>query len=74
MTRHVWETGTPPTASLATIKQPTLVATGGAGDFCEQAADAIASIPRAERQIFEGRGHVADPKAVTPVLHGFFRE
>jgi hypothetical protein len=40
----------------------------------DQAADAIAaSIPRAERQIVEGQGHVADPKALAPVLKRFFR-
>ena len=75
----------PPTARLASIKQPVLVATGGVRpdarvgmgglppDFFEQAADAIAaSVPRAERANFEGQGHVADPKAVAPVLERFF--
>jgi pimeloyl-ACP methyl ester carboxylesterase len=75
----------PPTARLATITQPTLVLTGGVNpdaqggmgglpaDFFEQAADAIAaSVPRAERQTIEGQGHVADPKAVVPVLERFF--
>jgi hypothetical protein len=48
--------GRPPTARLATITRPTLVATGeaspdsfvgGGGDFFDQAADAIAaSIPQ----------------------------
>jgi pimeloyl-ACP methyl ester carboxylesterase len=74
--------GHPPTARFATITRPTLVATGGAspdsfvgggGDFFEQAADAIAaSIPQAQRQTLEGQGHVADPKAVVPVLERFF--
>jgi pimeloyl-ACP methyl ester carboxylesterase len=65
--------GQPPTARLATIRQPTLVATGGGDGFFELAADAItASIRRAERRIFEGQGHVADPKAVAPVLERFF--
>jgi pimeloyl-ACP methyl ester carboxylesterase len=82
-TRPAWETAThPPTARFATITRPTLVATGGAspdsfvgggGDFFEQAADAIAaSIPQAQRQTLEGQGHVADPKAVVPVLERFF--
>lgn len=75
--------GQPPTARLATITQPTLVATGvsarlpGAESWVlalDPAADAIAAgIPRAERQIIEGQGHVADPKAVAPVLERFFR-
>jgi pimeloyl-ACP methyl ester carboxylesterase len=76
--------GHPPTARLATITRPTLVATGGGSPdshagglppgFFEQAADAIAAaIPQAERLTFEGQGHVADPKAVAPVLERFFR-
>jgi pimeloyl-ACP methyl ester carboxylesterase len=74
--------GQPPTARLATITQPTLVATGGAspdsfvgggGDFFEQAAAAIAaSIPGAERQTVEGQTHMVDPKALAPVLARFF--
>jgi pimeloyl-ACP methyl ester carboxylesterase len=67
--------GKPPTARLARITQPTLVATGGGDDFFGPAADAVAaSIPRAERRVFQGQGHVADPKAVAPVLVQFFRE
>jgi hypothetical protein len=31
-----------------------------------------ASIPRAERTIFEGQGHVADPHAIAPALQRFF--
>ena len=75
--------GRPPTARLAKIAQPTLVATGvgarqpGAASWVlalDQAADAIAaSIPHAERQTIEGQIHVADPKAVAPVLERFFR-
>ncbi len=39
----------------------------------DPAADAIAaSIPRAERRVIEGQGHVADPKAVAAVLEAFF--
>jgi hypothetical protein len=47
---------------------------GGLPPHCfEQAADAIAaSIPQAQRQTIEGQGHVADPKAVVPVLERFF--
>jgi hypothetical protein len=72
----------PPAARLATITQPTLVATGGAspdsfvgggGDFFGKAADAIAaSIPRARRQVVEGQTHMVDPKALAPVLERFF--
>jgi len=74
--------GQPPTARLATITRPTLVATGGAspdsfvgggGDFFDRAADAIAaSIPRAERQTIEGQTHMVDPKALASVLERFF--
>ncbi len=66
--------GRPPADRLATIAQPTLVATGGGGgDLFESAADAItASIPRAERRTVEGQGHVVDPKALAPVLVRFF--
>jgi len=77
--------GQPPTARLARIKQPTLVATGEAGldphtrglpsSFFERAADAIAvSIPHAERQTLEGQTHVADPNVLAPLLERFFRE
>jgi len=73
----------PPTDRLAKITQPTLVVTGEAGrdphlgglpvDFFDQAADAIAaSIPHAQRRTIEGQGHVADPKAVAPLLERFF--
>jgi pimeloyl-ACP methyl ester carboxylesterase len=76
----------PPTARLATVTRPVLVATGevrpdsrvGMGglppDFFEQAADAIAaSVPKAQRTTFEGQGHVADPKVAAPLLERFFR-
>jgi pimeloyl-ACP methyl ester carboxylesterase len=76
--------GQPPTDRLARITQPTLVATGvdarlpGAATWVlalDPAADAIAaSIPQAQRQTFEGQSHVADPKAVAPILEQFFRE
>jgi pimeloyl-ACP methyl ester carboxylesterase len=73
--------GRPPTSRLAAITQPTLVATGDAHpsdattwvQALGPAADAIAaSIPHAERQTFEGQGHVADPKAIAPLLERFF--
>jgi hypothetical protein len=77
--------GPPPTDRLATIGRPTLVTTGGASpdsqagmgglpaDFFDRAADAIAaSVPRAERQVLGGQGHVADPKALASVLGRFF--
>jgi pimeloyl-ACP methyl ester carboxylesterase len=74
--------GQPPTARLARITRPTLVATCGGspdsfvgGDFFGKAADAIAaSIPQAERQIIEGQTHMVDPKALAPVLERFFTE
>jgi pimeloyl-ACP methyl ester carboxylesterase len=75
--------GQPPRDRLATIAQPVLVATGGAhsSDGAEwvraldPAADAIAAtIPNAERMTLEGQGHVADPKAIAPVLTAFFTQ
>jgi pimeloyl-ACP methyl ester carboxylesterase len=72
----------PPTARLAGITRPTLVATGGAspdsflgggGAFFDRAADAIAaSIPHAERRVIEGQTHMVDPKVLAPVLERFF--
>ncbi|GAA3665115.1 alpha/beta hydrolase [Nonomuraea antimicrobica] len=65
--------GPPPTARLAAITQPTLVATGEGNPLYESAAEAIIiGIPQAERHVFPGQGHVADPKAVAPVLARFF--
>jgi pimeloyl-ACP methyl ester carboxylesterase len=74
--------GQPPTARLATITRPILVATGGAspdsfvgggGGFFDRAADAIAaSIPQAERLTLAGQTHMVDPKALAPVLERFF--
>jgi DNA-binding transcriptional ArsR family regulator len=53
------------------IKQRTLVATGGGGDFFEQAADTIAaSLPQAERLTLEGQGHVVDPRRWLRCSHG----
>ncbi|GAB3415599.1 alpha/beta fold hydrolase [Flindersiella endophytica] len=60
---------------LARIRQPTLVATGGTVDYFESAADVLAAtVPNAERLVLEGQGHVADPKAVVPVLERFFTQ
>jgi pimeloyl-ACP methyl ester carboxylesterase len=65
--------GPPPTDRLATIMQPTLVATGGSNDYFEQAADAVAaSLAHAERQVISGQEHVVDPKIMAAVLTGFF--
>jgi hypothetical protein len=74
--------GRPPTDRLATIAQPALVATGvdarqpGAPAWVlalDPAADAIVTrVPHAQRRIFEGQSHVADPAAVAPVLARFF--
>ena len=66
--------GEPPTDRLATISQPTLVATGGDDDFFESAADAIAaSRPSGQRLTLTGQGHVVDPKAMASELRRFFR-
>jgi Alpha/beta hydrolase family len=65
--------GRPPTGRLATVGRPTLVLTGGGQDLFERAADAIAaSVPAAERRTLDGQGHVADPKALAPVLERFY--
>jgi alpha-beta hydrolase superfamily lysophospholipase len=74
--------GQPPTARLATITRPTLVAVGGGspesfvgggGDFFAQAAEVIAaSIPHAQHQVIPGQTHMVDAKALAPVLTGFF--
>lgn len=65
--------GPPPTTRLATITQPTLVATGGSNDYFEQAAVAVAaSLAHAKRQVIAGQGHVVDPKVMATVLTRFF--
>lgn len=73
--------GQPPVARFATITQPSLIITGddrpaGAAKWVmalDYAADVIAaSLPRAERRTLQGQGHVADPKAVVPILERFF--
>jgi pimeloyl-ACP methyl ester carboxylesterase len=65
--------GPPPIVRLATITQPTLVATGGGADLFEEAADTIAaSMAHGERLTLEGQTHVVDPKVLAPVLERFF--
>jgi pimeloyl-ACP methyl ester carboxylesterase len=74
--------GRPPVTRLASITQPTLVATGGIPDphmgglqpgFFDSAADMIAAaLPNAERRIIEGQTHVADPAVLAGVLERFF--
>ena len=67
--------GRPPSARLATITRPTLVATGGDAPFFEQAADAIATaVQRAQRITIEGQGHIADPQTVASVLERFYTQ
>ena len=63
----------PPSGRLAEVTQPTLILTGGSDDFFERAADATAaSLPHAEREVLRGQTHVADPKALAPVLERFY--
>jgi hypothetical protein len=51
---------------------PAVILVGG-GDFFDAAADAIAaSVPRAERRIVAGQTHLVDPRALAPMLDGFF--
>jgi hypothetical protein len=73
--------GAPPTARLAAVSQPALVATGGphppdAARWVKAlgpAADAMAaSLPHAEHRILDGQGHVADPRVIGPLLADFF--
>jgi pimeloyl-ACP methyl ester carboxylesterase len=65
--------GPPPAARLASITQPTLVATGGGAEFYEAAADAVAaSLREAERLTLDAQGHVVDPKTMAAVLERFF--
>jgi pimeloyl-ACP methyl ester carboxylesterase len=73
--------GHPPAERLARISQPTLVMTGTVADahggvppeFMSRAADAIAaSIPRAERAVVEGAGHMVDASLLAPVIGRFF--
>ena len=65
--------GRPPAERLAAIARPTLVLTGGGDDFFGPAADAVAAaVPGADRATLGDQGHVADPKALAPVLTRFF--
>lgn len=74
--------GLPPIARLASVTQPTLVATGGAPDehmaglqpgFFDAAADAVAAaLPNAERRVIAGQSHVAEPTTFAAVLTRFF--
>jgi pimeloyl-ACP methyl ester carboxylesterase len=67
--------GRPPAARLATIRQPTLVATGGSVPFFEQAADAVvASLRQAARLTLHGQAHEVDPEVIAPELVRFFAE
>lgn len=76
--------GTPPTALLATITQPTLVLTGsvaanarlGMGqmppDFYALAADAIvAAVPDATPLVLEGQSHEPDPARLRSAVEDF---
>jgi pimeloyl-ACP methyl ester carboxylesterase len=76
--------GPPPTERLATITQPTLVATGDVApdpsymgevpvDFFGRAADEIvAAVPNAERATLQGQWHMVDAKVLAPELERFF--
>jgi pimeloyl-ACP methyl ester carboxylesterase len=76
--------GPPPAERLATITQPTLVATGDVApdpnymgevpvDFFGRAADEIvAAVPNAERATLEGQWHMVDAKVLAPVLERFY--
>lgn len=77
--------GSPPKDRLATIAQPTLVATGAASagrrtgepyeGFFAAAAEAIAAaVPSAERVTLAGAGHSVDPQAMASELDRFFGE
>jgi alpha-beta hydrolase superfamily lysophospholipase len=72
----------PPADRFGRITQPVLVATGGAsaessvgggGAFFDNAADAVSAVlPHAERVSIPGQWHAVDPKAIGPVLAGFY--
>ena len=67
--------GPPPTERLATIRQPTLVITGGDRFFYGPAGDAVAaSLSDAQRLVLEGEAHVANPGVIAPVLERFFMD
>lgn len=76
--------GLPPTDRLASITQPTLVATGSVIDphmgglqpgFFDEAADMVAdSIPQGKRKVIEGQSHQVDPVILAQVLRDFFKD
>ncbi|WP_214327099.1 alpha/beta fold hydrolase [Nonomuraea sediminis] len=63
-----------PAARLATIRQPTLVLSGGAGPaWMANAALAVtAAVPNATHRVLEGQTHNVDPQALAPELLEFF--
>jgi pimeloyl-ACP methyl ester carboxylesterase len=65
--------GRPP-ERFAAIEQPVLVLTGAdPGGFFGPAADAlVATLPRAERRVLAGEGHVAAPGVLADALAEFF--
>jgi pimeloyl-ACP methyl ester carboxylesterase len=74
-----------PADRLGEVTQPVLVVTGGPitephmsdlpSDFFDRAGDALAAaVPNAERRTLEGQGHMADPKAIAPLLKTFFHQ
>jgi len=61
-------------ARLASIQQPTSVATGGGAWYYEAAADAVAqAVPGAVRVQLSDQRHVVDPGVFAPVLGSFLR-
>jgi pimeloyl-ACP methyl ester carboxylesterase len=73
--------GRPPAGRLASITQPTLVATGTGHppgspawvQALDAAADEIAArIPHADRRRLDGQAHIVDAEAFAPILAGFF--
>jgi pimeloyl-ACP methyl ester carboxylesterase len=67
--------GEPPSERFATLRQPTLIATGGSDPFFEAAADALISlIPKAERKTLGGQGHTVDAQAMASALGRFLRD
>src|SRR5690606_21922735 len=77
--------GRPPAPPFAKITQPVLVVTGASGRDPNMSGLAAhirglranplaASIPHARRVSIPGQPHVADPKAIAPLLTHFFEE
>lgn len=72
---EVLGTRQPPFERFARIHQPVLLATGGGIAPFEAAADALAdAIPRAQRKVLTGQGHVVDPALMAAELKEFFDE